>query len=374
MPTEGQINYFDFTISAANFSSHEALCLMFHNFCKKWVFQLEQGAESGNLHYQCRVSLIKKLRLSKCIETMRPILMNNHEPAPGHWVKIQPTSKTVAKQIQTSEDGGHSNQTNTGFQYVMKSETKVEGPWPDESFDVPKVMTRQLRAFVGGDDTMWPFQRDVLDLAKATEDRYITFIIETLGNTGKSILTEYMDYMGVACSIPCLKSCEDLMQMAMCMKPSPCYIIDMPRAIKKDNLWELYAGIELIKNGYAYDKRYEWRHRYSDRPQVCVFSNTFPEVSAMSADRWRVYRIDVPDNDVSLTRLEMIDNDNLELEHAINQTVVARELQQKKIRIGLGEEITNDLINEDDTWLKRPRSEMVAEVDRRVRFRTENNL
>ena len=106
---------------------------------------------------------------------------------------------------------------------------------------------------------------------------------------------------------------------------------------------------------------------------VFVFSNTFPEVSAMSADRWRVYRIVVPDGDVSQTKLEMIDPANLELEHAINQTVVARELQDKKARINLGKEITNDLINEDDSWLKRPRSEMVAEVDRRVRFRIENN-
>ena len=72
MPGDTQTNYFDFTISADNFPSHEALCLIFHNHCKKWVFQLEQGA-SGNLHYQCRVLLIKKLRLSKCIETMRPI-------------------------------------------------------------------------------------------------------------------------------------------------------------------------------------------------------------------------------------------------------------------------------------------------------------
>ena len=34
------------------------------------------------------------------------------------------------------------------------------------------------------------------------------------------------------------------------------YVFDMPRGMKKDKLEDFYSGIEVIKNGIAYDKRY----------------------------------------------------------------------------------------------------------------------
>ena len=166
------------------------------------------------------------------------------------------------------------------------------------------------------------------------------------------------------------------MQMTQCIGAKPCYIIDMPRAMKKDHLWELYAGIECIKNGYSYDKRYSFKSEYFDRPQIIVFTNTFPEVSAMSADRWKVYRLVVPNGDKELTRLSLIPTEKIHSCHAINQTVVAYKLQQKRKRISLDKEIANDLICEDDKWIEMMdanRDEFDAEVERRVKFRIDNN-
>ena len=34
-----------------------------------------------------------------------------------------------------------------------------------------------------------------------------------------------------------------------------CYVFYLPRGMKKDELADLYSGIEIFKNGVAYDKR-----------------------------------------------------------------------------------------------------------------------
>jgi hypothetical protein len=82
---------------------------------------------------------------------------------------------------------------------------------------------------------------------------------------------------------------EDLMQFAYGFKNQACYLIDMPRAIKKDKLSDFYAGIECLKNGTVYDKRYATKRRRMDRPQIVVFTDKTPNWAFMSADRWELY-------------------------------------------------------------------------------------
>jgi len=65
----------------------------------------------------------------------------------------------------------------------------------------------------------------------------------------------------------------------------------MPRGMKKDKLGEFYSGIEVIKNGVAYDKRYSPKKLRFDRPAIVVFTNELPEFSLMSIDRWNVWEM-----------------------------------------------------------------------------------
>ena len=65
----------------------------------------------------------------------------------------------------------------------------------------------------------------------------------------------------------------------------------MPRGMKKDKLADFYAGIEVIKNGVAYDKRYNAKKIYFDRPRVFVFTNMLPCFDLMSKDRWNVWTL-----------------------------------------------------------------------------------
>ena len=57
--------------------------------------------------------------------------------------------------------------------------------------------------------------------------------------------------------------------------------------LKKDKLNQLYNGLKMIKNGIAYDKRYNEKKRFA-RPQELVFSNEFPALDMMSAGRWEI--------------------------------------------------------------------------------------
>ena len=65
----------------------------------------------------------------------------------------------------------------------------------------------------------------------------------------------------------------------------------MPRGMKKDRLGDFYAGIEVIKNGVAYDKRYAAKKIRFDRPRIIVFTNMMPNLDLMSKDRWALWEI-----------------------------------------------------------------------------------
>ena len=65
----------------------------------------------------------------------------------------------------------------------------------------------------------------------------------------------------------------------------------MPRGMKKDKLGDFYAGIEVIKNGVAYDKRYTAKKTRFDRPRIFVFTNTLPVFELLSKDRWQVWEV-----------------------------------------------------------------------------------
>ena len=82
---------------------------------------------------------------------------------------------------------------------------------------------------------------------------------------------------------------------------SKAYVIDMPRALKKEKLYAFYSGLEELKNGRVYDKRYNFKVARFNRPQIFVFSNNFPEFGVMSMDRWEVYTINA---DKTMTKID----------------------------------------------------------------------
>jgi len=239
----------DFTLPQGDLAA-EQLKGFLKIHCKKWCFQLERGGQTGYMHYQGRVSLKVKARKGP--------------EFPGiHW--------------SVTSNANRDNEF-----YVLKEDTRVEGPWSDRDKYIPlQVQNIQL----------YPWQQDILDDANIWDTRTINMIICKEGNIGKSTLATYAGCRGIARAIPMMDSYKDYMRMVMDTPKVRLYLIDFPRCMNKSNCGSFWSAIETIKNGYAYDDRYGFREEYFDCPNIWVFSNTVPDLSQLSKDRWRFFEV-----------------------------------------------------------------------------------
>lgn len=247
----------DFTCSCAkiNLVDLKKWCI---NNCKKWCFQKEVS-KSGFEHFQGRVSLKRKMRLSAIID---------NSPTTCHW---SPTS----------------NENRKNDFYVTKDDTRVDGPWSDELESKKIFVPRQIANI----KNWFPWQKSVIDLCDTWDPRCINLLIEKKGNVGKSSLCCYLDVFSKAINIPFINDYKDLMRSVMDQEKIGAYTFDMPRAMKKDKLFQLYGAIETIKSGYAFDDRYKFTKCWFDSPAIIIFSNNEPDLSLLSKDRWKLWTI-----------------------------------------------------------------------------------
>ncbi len=239
----------DFTLPAECLNLSE-LKEFLKEHCKSWCFQKEKGADTGYLHWQGRVSLKVKARKGPTLEKC-------------HW---SPTS---------------TENKDNDF-YVMKGDTRVEGPWSDKDIYIP----RQTR-----DITLRPWQLQVLADKGVWDTRTINCIICPKGNIGKSTLVTYAGARGLARKIPMLESYKDFMRMVMDCPTNDLYLVDFPRSLNKTNCGGFWSAIETVKDGYAYDDRYGFREKYFDCPNIWVFTNTEPDTTMLSNDRWVFWNV-----------------------------------------------------------------------------------
>lgn len=237
-------------------------------FCKKWCFQKEQG-ETGYIHWQGRISLKQKSRNP-------PHLCNG-------W-RWSLTSK----------------ENYDNFYYTEKNNTRIEGPWKDTDEEI--YIPRQIREI----KELYPWQKSVIKKLGRWDTRHINLLYDQAGNNGKSILKGWCRAYSLARPIPFCNDFRDVLRMVMDMPESKAYIIDMPRAIKKDQLFQFYSAIESIKDGYVYDDRYAFKERYFDCPEIWVFTNKIPDLDYLSLDRWYLWKIDKVNKDLEIITEEEI--------------------------------------------------------------------
>lgn len=270
MKFDGALKRFDVTIPGDQYADWESLFKKLSGWASHFCFQQEKG-DTGYEHWQVRLQLIHK----KTCAGIGPVMI----AIGGHW---SVTSTNVHTSPKT-------------FTYCMKEDTRIAGPWDDKSAVAEKPpLTRQLVKFMEHEFYSW--QRRMFEIVQIEDDRSIHLVYDAIGNVGKSIFLEFLEYQGMAFEMPPMRMMEDIMEFAHSFPPQKAYIIDMPRGMKKDKLADFYAGLESIKNGVTYDKRYVGKKRRMDRPVVVVFTNMLPAFELMSLDRWRVH-VMTPDLD-----------------------------------------------------------------------------
>lgn len=261
--TTNAICVWDFTIPQKRIDK-DVLVKELRTWCKKWAFQIEQGKKSNYLHYQGRVSL--KAKAHKGPDFCKGI----------HW-------------SATSEE----NKTN--LFYVLKEETRVEGPWKDSDKEI--YLPRQFQNL-----KLYEWQADILESRNVFQDRVIDCIYDVTGNNGKSTVAALGEilYNGIDC--PPINDCKELIQYVCnhCMdneiRDPKLLFVDLPRAMNKESLYGIYSAIEQIKKGKLTDTRHHAKVWWIDSPRIWVFTNHLPDTTLLSSDRWRIWTINKATN------------------------------------------------------------------------------
>lgn len=264
---------YDFRMNSEGLEPDELMSIL-RQLAKHFIFQKEKGEKSGYLHYQGRLSLIKKARKHEALKLWSDTFPE--VPPPNYFEPTVGAPKVFDYNC-----------------YGAKAASRVDGPWNDKS-EKPKYIPRQYR---GKLESLYPFQKVIFDSATEFEDRIINMIYCESGNKGKSTIASLCELYAKGIDLPPVNDADKLIQSCcdICMAkdlrdPSPVFV-DLPRAMNKDRLNGLYSAIEQIKKGKLYDMRYKYQEWWIDSPQIWVFANIEPDLSLLSKDRWRVWTI-----------------------------------------------------------------------------------
>lgn len=244
---------------------HIYICELFNLNQWKYVFQLEKGRESNRLHYQGHIKLNTKLRINGITGRCRSILPN------AHFTPDSTRGSTAAE-----------------FYCIKKDDTYIEGPWYDDSYEMP---------YDGGDlikpNTFHPWQTELSGIVHGPiHPDKIMWIYQPEGGCGKS---SYCKFMCFHFKYPQLIVCKpsDLTNLVYTAKTSTVYFIDIQRTLGLEQTMDsLYSSIECLKNGYIVNTKYITGFKLFSKPHVIIFSNIRPNTAKLSTYKWDLYKIE----------------------------------------------------------------------------------
>lgn len=269
-----QCYVYEFTLPKRELAVGDVHALL-RSHCKAYTFQLERGDTTGYEHYQGRFSLFKKKRTTECAKLFTDT-----------GIHVSPTSNNARE--------------GEAF-YCMKADTRVEGPWTEKDYKQPKPSLKCIELMK--ENGLYPWQTRLCEVIQGYDARKIHVVIDLEGNRGKTYCMKWMWHQLDAQIIPPMNSSEDLVGFAMSFPNKALYVVDMPRAMKKNRLGSFYAGVETIKNGILYDKRYHGKFHVMDEPNIVVFTNTPPKKKYLSPDRWKMWTI--KDNELHIFKYDI---------------------------------------------------------------------
>ncbi len=241
--------------------------------CKQYVFAPQIGTATEYPHWQCRFSLKVKTRLNNAIKEFHTFL--------------HPTAHVE----QTLSERGSNPQYREYYQYCSDRRTLAPNGrvWSDKDALVPD----DLISVNGDRGTLYPWQRELFEMPN--DDRRICFVYDTRGGFGKSYFCSYLEINNLGLALPPLKSKDihgAVYDYCTTYGFPGIITVDLPRAFSsRDELRDIFVGLETIKSGHAYDARYTWKSTRFRSPKIIVFSNLLPDPNWLSYDRWDCYEL-----------------------------------------------------------------------------------
>lgn len=135
-----------------------------------------------------------------------------------------------------------------------------------------------------------PWQSHLLDLlALPADDRTIIFVVDRIGNSGKSWFTHWYEQTHEHVQVMQPGKKADMAYVLNCR--TKVLFVDTPRS--KQGEYIQYDFLEDVKNGYVFSTKYESRVKTLYRCHVVVTMNETPDMTKLSEDRYVI--IDVED-------------------------------------------------------------------------------
>ena len=327
---------------------------------KNYVFQLEQGKNEYNLHFQCRIRLKKKVRCQQLAKDLG-LHLDEHEVIQNQFSKDQ----SMVDWIRSSP----TNNSCRDFKYVMKEESRISGPWSDRHLsDLELTDTIEL-------DRLYHWQKYLYDnvLTKGRRSEYnndgrkIIFLVDYNGSAGKSELVRTL--MTQRNDVQYIPSCGTASQFKNGIAEAGAfrnYVLDLPRVKPKmEQLSDLAGALEDISNGFVSGVMYgKVKHLIMNRPNIVVCGNWFFPRYLLSKDRF-IYM------DPGQWR-------NFELEHGSNAdfTVSVKTMEDGKkwLTLSLNGECTKPVKESNDQTISSDRSgTSLKEIEEEVFFEDEQD-
>lgn len=268
------LKYWSVTVFAPEVSPERMTEINEEFFCQ-WCFQKEEGAVSGKIHYQMRGMTAEPI--------MKESLLTVFE------------ARGIKRQLVTFgvESNNSIKQGGLAF-YVMKDETRVDGPWHDPTYKPPKKRKLYDGADLACMENPRPMQQMVIDkLREEPEDRYLYWWADLNGGAGKSKLLKWLKFKGFDVAKVPLGTATQIKTSVIEQGEHAAYLVDLPRVQgKEESQRDLFSALEEIKNGWVVSAMYGKSGELMMKPpHVHIFSNEFPNPHVSSLDRWIIMAV-----------------------------------------------------------------------------------
>ncbi len=118
-------------------------------------------------------------------------------------------------------------------------------------------------------------------------DRTITFLVDTVGNSGKTWFSHY--YASLHANVQVLLPGKKA-DMAYALDSTiRVLFVDAPRS--KQGEFIQYDFLEDVKNGYVFSPKYESRVKHLSKVHVVVNMNEMPDPHKLSHDRYNIIHV-----------------------------------------------------------------------------------
>lgn len=293
MSVQSKAKHWAFTLNNYNQTDLDRLGTL-PNQCVYLIYRKETG-QNGTPHLQGHVSYTKRVLFNvvKAFVSDRAHL----EIARNVNASIQYCKKdgNFVEHGELPTGGGHRNDLEA-FKEAVKGGMISLSDIRENHSDVYGRMPRFVLEYVA-DHTPLPeletfplrqWQQDLNSiLIHAADNRTIIFLVDTVGNSGKSWFCHYYSRLhdNAQVLLPGKKS-----DMAYALRTDKRVLfIDAPRS--KQNEFLQYDFFEDVKNGYVFSTKYESRIKYLQKCHVVVCLNEQPDRTKLSEDRYKIIEL-----------------------------------------------------------------------------------